>query len=105
MKIFDNIRNYIAMVMEHDPAAKSGWDVVLSYPGVHALMFYRVANHVWKYKFFTLARFISHIGRFVSGIEIHPGAKIDKNLFIDHGMGVVIGETTEIGDNITLYQG
>lgn len=99
------IKSYIEMVKERDPAAKSSLDVILSYPGAHALFFYRVANKLWRKEFYTLARFISHIGRFISGIEIHPGAKIGKHLFIDHGMGVVIGETTEIGDNVLLYQG
>lgn len=99
------MRNYISMVLERDPAAKSAFDVILSYPGVHALFIYKIAHFLWCKNFKTLARFISHIGRFISGIEIHPGAKIGKYLFIDHGMGVVIGETSEIGNNVTLYQG
>lgn len=103
--MFNNIRGYISMVLERDPAAKSTFDVLLSYPGVHALLFHRLAHGIWNKKFYTLARFISHMGRFFSGIEIHPSAKIGKNLFIDHGMGVVIGETSEIGDNVTIYQG
>ncbi|MCC3862414.1 serine O-acetyltransferase [Pseudemcibacter aquimaris] len=99
------INRYISMVLDRDPAAKSALDVVLSYPGVHALMFYRTAHFIWNLRLYTLARFISHLGRFFSGIEIHPAAKIGKFLFIDHGMGVVIGETAVIGDNVTLYQG
>ena len=103
--MFDNIRHDIAVVLERDPAAKSKLDALISYPGVHALIYYRMANWAWKKRFFTLGRFISHVGRFLSGIEIHPGASIGKGVFIDHGMGVVIGETAEIGDNVTLYQG
>ncbi len=99
------IKSYITMVKERDPAAKSSLDVILSYPGAHALFIYRIANKLWRNEFYTLSRFISHIGRFITGIEIHPGAKIGKYLFIDHGMGVVIGETAEIGDNVSLYQG
>ena len=103
--MFANIRKDIALVLKRDPAAKSTFDVLLSYPGVHALIFYRAANWLWGKKWFTFGRFISHLGRFFSGIEIHPGAKIGDGFFIDHGMGIVIGETTEIGDNVTIYQG
>lgn len=103
--MFDNIRHDISVVMERDPAAKSKLDALISYPGVHALIYYRVAHWAWENGFTTLGRFISHIGRFLSGIEIHPGAKIGKGVFFDHGMGIVIGETAEIGDNVTLYQG
>lgn len=103
--MFDNIRHDISVVLERDPAAKSKFDALISYPGVHALMYYRMAHWAWENGFHTLGRFISHFGRFLSGIEIHPGAVIGKGLFIDHGMGVVIGETAEIGDNVTLYQG
>ena len=88
-----------------DPALRSRLDVVFSYPGFHALVFHRVASKLWRNKFFFWGRLISHIGRMLSGIEIHPGATIGKGLFIDHGMGVVIGETAEVGDNVTLYQG
>jgi len=88
-----------------DPALRSRLDVVFSYPGWHALVFHRVASKLWRNKFFFWGRFVSHIGRMLTGIEIHPGATIGKGLFIDHGMGVVIGETTEVGDNVTLYQG
>lgn len=103
--MFDHIRHDISVVLERDPAARSKFDAFISYPGVHALMYYRMAHWCWENGFCTLGRFISHFGRFLSGIEIHPGAKIGKGLFIDHGMGVVIGETAEVGDNVTLYQG
>jgi serine O-acetyltransferase len=91
--------------MERDPAAKSPLEVILCYPGLHALFFYRVAHAFYQRGWFVTARLVSHIGRFLTGIEIHPGAKIGEGLFIDHGMGVVIGETTVIGRNVTLYQG
>lgn len=103
--MFDKIRHDITVVLERDPAAKTRFDALISYPGVHALIYYRMAHWTWNNGFTTVARFISHLGRFLSGIEIHPAAKIGTGLFIDHGMGVVIGETTEIGDNVTLYQG
>ncbi len=103
--MFDNIRHDISVVLERDPAAKSKFDALISYPGVHALIYYRIANWAWENGFHTVGRFISHIGRFLSGIEIHPGAKIGKGVFFDHGMGIVIGETAEVGDNVTLYQG
>ncbi|MCF8473758.1 MAG: serine O-acetyltransferase [Emcibacter sp.] len=103
--MFDNLRHDISVVLERDPAAKSKLDALISYPGVHALIYYRMAHWAWENGFTTLGRFLSHIGRFLSGIEIHPGAKIGKGVFIDHGMGVVIGETAEVGDNVTLYQG
>ncbi len=88
-----------------DPALRSRLDVVFSYPGFHALVFHRIANLFWRNGWYFWGRLISHIGRFLSGIEIHPGATIGKGLFIDHGMGVVIGETAHVGDNVTLYQG
>ncbi|MBL4802759.1 MAG: serine O-acetyltransferase [Emcibacter sp.] len=103
--MFDNIRHDISVVLERDPAARSKLDALISYPGVHALIYYRIAHWAWENNFHTLGRFISHMGRFLSGIEIHPGAKIGKGVFFDHGMGIVIGETAEIGDNVTLYQG
>ncbi len=103
--MFDNIRHDISVVMARDPAAKSKIDALISYPGVHALIYYRMGHWAWANGFTTLARFISHVGRFLSGIEIHPGAKIGKGVFFDHGMGIVIGETAEVGDNATLYQG
>jgi serine O-acetyltransferase len=88
-----------------DPALRSRLDVIFSYPGFHALVFHRVAHKLWRNGFYFWGRLVSHIGRVLSGIEIHPGAKIGRGLFIDHGMGVVIGETAEVGDNVTLYQG
>lgn len=103
--MFDNIRHDISVILARDPAAKSKFDALISYPGVHALIFYRMAHWAWENGFFTLGRFISHFGRFFSGIEIHPGAKIGCGVFFDHGMGIVIGETAEVGDNVTLYQG
>ncbi len=103
--MFDNIRHDISVVLRRDPAAKSKFDALISYPGVHALIYYRMAHWAWENEFTTVGRFISHFGRFMTGIEIHPGAKIGKGVFFDHGMGVVIGETAEVGDNVTLYQG
>jgi len=98
--VFEDIR----AVFERDPAARSIWEVLL-YPGLHAIFWHRIAHFLYQHRFFFIARLISQIVRFFTGIEIHPGAKIGKGFFIDHGMGVVIGETTEIGDNVTLFQG
>jgi serine O-acetyltransferase len=95
----------IDSMMARDPAARSRLEVVLAYPGFHAVMFHRIAHGVWRRKWFLLGRFLSHVGRVMTGIEIHPGATIGRGLFVDHGMGVVIGETAELGDNVTLYQG
>ena len=95
----------IDAVFERDPAVRSRIDVVFSYPGFQALVFYRIANAAWRRQWHFLGRYISHVGRWLTGIEIHPGVKIGRKFFIDHGMGVVIGETAEIGDNVTLYQG
>jgi serine O-acetyltransferase len=103
--VFKNLREEISTILEHDPAARSTLEVVLCYPGFHALLFYRLAHALWRRRWLVLARFISSLGRMLTGIEIHPGATIGRRLFIDHGMGVVIGETTEIGDDVTLYQG
>ncbi len=91
--------------LERDPAATSWLDVVLSYPGFHALTAHRMIHALYRTRLPLLPRFLSHINRFITGIEIHPAARIGKGLFIDHGMGVVIGETTQIGDNVTIYQG
>ncbi len=91
--------------MDRDPALRSRLEVVLAYPGFHALVFHRIASWFWRKRFFLVGRCVSHLGRGLTGIEIHPGALIGKRLFIDHGMGVVIGETAEIGDDVTLYQG
>ena len=103
--IFKNMRNQISVILEHDPAARSALEVVFCYPGFHAMAFYYASNRAWRNGFKWLGRFISHLGRVLTGIEIHPAAIIGQRLFIDHGMGVVIGATTEIGDDVTLYQG
>lgn len=103
--MFKNLRYDLNRILEEDPAARSKLEVFLLYPSVHALIAYRIANKLYKHKWFFLARLISQISRFFSGIEIHPGATIGKGLFIDHGMGVVIGETAEIKDNVTIYHG
>lgn len=103
--MFKNLSHDLNNIMEKDPAAKSKIEVFLLYPCVHALISYRIAHFLYSKKFFFMARLISQLARFFTGIEIHPGAKIGRGLFIDHGMGVVIGETTEIGDNVTIYHG
>ena len=103
--LFKSLGEDIDAVFERDPAVRSRIDVVFSYPGFHALVFYRIANAAWRRRWFFLSRYISHLGRWLTGIEIHPAVKIGRKFFIDHGMGVVIGETAEIGDNVTLYQG
>ena len=103
--MFDNIRADIDSVMERDPAAKSRWEVLLCYPSVKAMAYHRLAHKLYTRGHTTLARWISQHSRHATGIEIHPGATIGKGFFIDHGDGVVIGETTIIGDNVTLYQG
>lgn len=103
--MFETFKRDIQAVFERDPAARSVREVVLCYPGVHALTLHRVAHWLWGHGCLTLGRAVSHLSRFLTGIEIHPGARIAPGLFIDHGMGVVIGETTEIGENCTLYQG
>jgi serine O-acetyltransferase len=100
-----NLREEIDATLARDPAARSRLEVVLCYPGFHALLFHRLAHWLWLRHWHLAGRFISHIGRLLTGIEIHPGARIGKRLFIDHGMGVVIGETAEIGDDCTLYHG
>ena len=97
------MNNFLQSIIDRDPAAKSKISLVLTYPGVKAIFFHRIANFFNVAKFDLIARIISQFSRFLTGIEIHPGAKIGKNLFIDHGMGVVIGETSEIGDNVTIY--
>lgn len=97
--------DFLKSIKARDPAAKSLLEILLCYPGVHAVFFHRITHFLWKIKLYTLARFLAHISRFLTGIEIHPGAKIGKHLFIDHGMGVVIGETTIIGNNVTMYHG
>ncbi len=103
--MFDRLREDIQTVFERDPAARSSVEVLLCYPHVHALFWHRVAHRLYRRRHFLIARFISQVARFFTGIEIHPGARIGKRLFIDHGMGVVIGETAELGDDVTIYQG
>ena len=100
-----SIREQIDTAFKHDPAARSALEIVLCYPGVHAVLLHRVANWFYRHKLFIIARLISHLSRWLTGIEIHPGARIGNRFFIDHGMGVVIGETTEIHDDVLLYQG
>ncbi|MEW5761897.1 MAG: serine O-acetyltransferase [Bacillota bacterium] len=99
------IRRDIQAVFERDPAAKNILEVLLCYPGLHAIMLHRVAHRLYRWRLFTLARLVSHFSRFLTGVEIHPGAKIGAGVFIDHGAGVVIGETAEVGNNVTMYQG
>jgi len=103
--MFRRIKEDVAVVFEQDPAARSSIEVILTYSGLHAIWFHRIAHFLYRHKRFFLARVISQFSRFLTGIEIHPGAKIGNRLFIDHGMGVVIGETCEIGDNVTIFQG
>jgi serine O-acetyltransferase len=103
--VFAELRRDIQAVRERDPAARSTLEVLLCYPGVHALAFHRLAHAIWRRGWKVPARFLSHIARFLTGIEIHPAAKLGPGLFIDHGMGVVIGETAEVGANVTLLQG
>ncbi len=103
--MFKAIREDISSVFARDPAARSTLEVLTCYPGVHARMMHRMSHRLWSWRWFWLARLLSHIARFITGIEIHPGATIGKRFFIDHGMGVVIGETAEIGDDVTLYHG
>ncbi len=105
MGFLRRIKRDIQVIFERDPAAKSVWEVVLCYPGFHALLLHRIAHWLYRKNLVLLPRLISQFNRFLTGIEIHPGAKIGEGLFIDHGMGVVIGETAEIGDNVTIYQG
>jgi len=103
--MFDAIRSDIRTVMERDPAARSATEILLCYPGVHALAFHRFGNRLWRRGWLSTARFVSQVGRFFTGIEIHPAARVGRGLFIDHGMGIVIGETAEIGNDVSLLQG
>lgn len=103
--MFKHIKEDITIVFDRDPAARTRWEILTTYPGVHALIIHRVSHWIWQRKFYWLARFNSHIARWLTGIEIHPGATIGRRVFIDHGMGVVIGETAVIGDDCTLYHG
>jgi len=99
------MNNYLNSIIKRDPAARDKITVILTYPGVKSVFFHHIAHKIWNYKFLLIARIISQFSRFLTGIEIHPAAKIGKNLFIDHGMGVVIGESSEIGDDVTIYHG
>ena len=103
--MFNNIREDINSVFDRDPAARTTFEVITCYPGLHARLFHRLSNTLWHMRLKWLARFVSHFARWFTGIEIHPGATIGRRFFIDHGMGVVIGETAEIGDDCTLYHG
>ncbi|NOT15611.1 MAG: serine O-acetyltransferase [Methylotenera sp.] len=103
--MFNHIKEDISIVFERDPAARTRFEIITTYPGVHALLMHRFSHWLWKADFFWAGRFFSHIGRWLTGIEIHPGATIGRRVFIDHGMGVVIGETAVIGDDCTLYHG
>src|SRR5215470_6204143 len=103
--MFDLIREDIRCVFERDPAARTTWEVITCYPGFHARLLHRLSHRLWRWDFKWLARFVSHLARWLTGIEIHPAAVIGRRFFIDHGMGVVIGETAEIGDDVTLYHG
>jgi serine O-acetyltransferase len=103
--MWKTLKEDIQVVFQRDPAVRSAWEVALAYPGFHAILIHRIAHWLWEQRYTTLARFVSHLGRFLTGIEIHPGAKIGRRFFVDHGMGVVIGETSEIGDDVTIYQG
>jgi serine O-acetyltransferase len=103
--MFSRIREDIRCVFDRDPAARSVWEVITCYPGFHALQLHRISHAFWRMGLRWFARFCSHVARFFTGVEIHPGAVIGRRVFIDHGMGVVIGETAEIGDDCTLYPG
>ena len=103
--MWQTVKEDFQVVSLRDPALRSVWEIALAYPGFHAIVMHRLAHWLWQQGLTTLARFVSHVSRFLTGIEIHPGATIGRRFFIDHGMGVVIGETSEIGDDVTIYQG
>src|SRR5690606_27288950 len=103
--MFDRVREDIRSVFSRDPAARSAFEVLTCYPGLHAIWIHRLAHRFWRADWKLLARMLSNFGRWLTGIEIHPGARIGRRFFIDHGMGIVIGETAEIGNDVTLYQG
>lgn len=105
IQLVKNVKDDIQAVFDHDPAVKNVWEVLFAYPGFHAREWHRLAHTLWHWHIPFFPRLVSHINRFLTGIEIHPGAEIGKSFFIDHGMGVVIGETSEIGNNVVLYQG
>ena len=103
--MFRSIKDQIISMKDRDPASRSTLEIILCYPGLHALFFHRISHCLWGIRLYLIARFISHISRILTGIEIHPAAIIGKRFFIDHGMGVVIGETAEVGDDVFIYQG
>ena len=103
--LLKKFKDFLYIYKKKDPASRSYFEILLCYPGVHALFFHRISNFFWELNLKLIARIISNFSRFFTGIEIHPAVKIGKNLFIDHGMGIVIGETTVIGNNVTIYQG
>ena len=103
--MFARLRSDIQCILERDPAARSGWEVLTLYPGLHAVVLHRPAHWCWHHGLRWLGAFIAHFARWITGIEIHPGAKIGERVFFDHAMGVVVGETAEIGDGCTIYQG
>jgi serine O-acetyltransferase len=103
--LLSSIREDVANVLEHDPAARSRLEIYLCYSGLHAVWFYRINHWLWNHHFFLLGRWLSQVARWLTGIEIHPGAQVGRRLFIDHGLGVVIGETAVVGDDVLLYQG
>jgi serine O-acetyltransferase len=103
--MFKQLREDVASVMERDPAARSAWEVLTCYPGLHAIWMHRMAHWCWTHGLRWAGRLASHVGRWLTGVEIHPGAVVGRRVFIDHGMGVVVGETAEIGDDCTIYQG
>jgi serine O-acetyltransferase len=103
--MFKKIREDVDCILQRDPAAKSRLEILTCYPGFHAILVHRIAHRFWRSRWFWLGRFISHLGRLLTGVEIHPGAKIGRRVFIDHGFGVVIGETAVVGDDCTIYQG
>jgi serine O-acetyltransferase len=103
--MFASLREHVQTIRREDPAAKNSLEILLCYPGLHAVMFHRISHPLYRHRWYVLARLVSQFARFLTGIEIHPGAQIGQRLFIDHGMGVVIGETAEVGDDVILYQG
>ena len=103
--MFGRLREDIASIFDRDPAARNTWEVLTCYPGLHALLIHRLSHWLWTLRLYWLGRMVSHVGRFLTGIEVHPGAIVGRRVFIDHGMGVVIGETAEIGEDCTLYHG
>lgn len=100
-----SLRAYIRSISERDPAARNTWEILTTYPGVHAVALHRLSHRLWQSRLYWIARILSHVGRWFTGIEIHPGARIGRRFFIDHGMGVVIGQTAEVGDDCTFYHG